>query len=52
VEESFQDEFVAAMAIPHLLDDFSNLATVFELPARKKVNIESRVRKKKRRRQK
>lgn len=52
VEESFQDEFVAAMAIPHLLDDFSNLATVFKLPARKQVGAESKARKKKRRRQK
>ncbi len=36
VEPSFQEEFVAAMAIPHQSDDFANLAKVFRLPAQSK----------------
>jgi len=50
IEKSFQDEFVAAMAIPHQMDDFTHLATVFKLPERNKVSSESSGRKRKRRR--
>ena len=50
IEKSFQDEFVAAMAIPHQMDDFTHLATVFKLPERSKVSSESSARKRKRRR--
>lgn len=50
IEKSFQDEFVAAMAIPHQMDDFTHLATVFKLPERSKVSSESNARKRKRRR--
>ena len=50
IEKSFQDEFVAAMAIPHQMDDFTHLATVFKLPERSKVSSESSGRKRKRRR--
>jgi len=50
IEKSFQDEFVAAMAIPHQMDDFTHLATVFKLPERSKVFSESSARKRKRRR--
>lgn len=50
VEKSFQDEFVAAMAIPHQMDDFTHLASVFKLPKRSSVSSESSGRKRKRRR--
>ena len=50
IEKSFQDEFVAAMAIPHQMDDFTHLATVFKLPERSKVSSESSARKRKKRR--
>ena len=34
-EAKFQDHFVAAMAVPHLTDEFVNLAKVVSLPQRK-----------------
>ena len=34
IEPGFQDEFVAAMAFPNKRDEFPNLATIVELPAR------------------
>ena len=37
IEPSFQDEFVAAMALPHASDSFENLAKTIQLPARKAV---------------
>ena len=33
VEEKFQEHFVQAMAFPHKVDSFPNLAKVIELPA-------------------
>ena len=50
VEKSFQDEFVAAMALPHQKDDFTNLATVFNLPERSKKASGMNMRKRNRRR--
>ncbi len=45
VEPSFQEEFVAAMAIPHQSDDFGNLARVFKLPIQSKQSSGTKKRK-------
>jgi uncharacterized 2Fe-2S/4Fe-4S cluster protein (DUF4445 family) len=37
IDPRFQDEFVAAMALPHASDSFENLAKTIQLPARKAV---------------
>ncbi|MEH6445580.1 MAG: ASKHA domain-containing protein [Oceanospirillaceae bacterium] len=37
-EAKFQDHFVAAMALPHLTDDFVHLAKEVQLPAKKEVS--------------
>ena len=50
VEKSFQDEFVAAMALPHQKDDFTNLAAVFNLPVRSNKASGMKTRKRNRRR--
>ena len=41
-DRKFQDEFVAAMALPHASDSFANLAKAIELPARKAVETARR----------
>jgi uncharacterized 2Fe-2S/4Fe-4S cluster protein (DUF4445 family) len=50
IEKSFQDEFVAAMALPHQKDDFTNLAAVFNLPVRSNKTSGINTRKRNRRR--
>ena len=45
VEPSFQEEFVAAMAIPHQSDDFGNLARVIKLPIQSKQSSGTKKRK-------
>ena len=45
VEPSFQEEFVAAMAIPHQSDDFVNLARVIKLPIQSKQSSDTKKRK-------
>jgi len=45
VEPSFQEEFVAAMAIPHQSDDFVNLARVIKLPIQSKQSSGTKKRK-------
>ncbi len=42
IDPRFQDEFVAAMALPHASDSFENLAKTIQLPARKAVEAARR----------
>jgi uncharacterized 2Fe-2S/4Fe-4S cluster protein (DUF4445 family) len=42
IDPSFEDEFVAAMALPHASDSFENLAKTIQLPARKAVEAARR----------
>ena len=43
-EAKFQDHFVAAMAVPHLTDEFVNLAKVVTLPEKKVTTSELKTR--------
>jgi uncharacterized 2Fe-2S/4Fe-4S cluster protein (DUF4445 family) len=43
-EAKFQDHFVAAMAVPHLTDEFVNLAKVVTLPEKKVTTSEVKTR--------
>ena len=42
IEPGFQDEFVAAMAFPHALDGFAQLAAVMRLPEQRKADAPRR----------
>ncbi len=42
IDPRFQDEFVAAMALPHASNSFENLAKTIQLPARKAVEAARR----------
>ena len=42
IDLRFQDEFVAAMALPHASDPFENLAKAIQLPARKAIETARR----------
>ena len=42
IDPKFQDEFVAAMALPHADDSFPNLAEAIALPAREAIETARR----------
>jgi uncharacterized 2Fe-2S/4Fe-4S cluster protein (DUF4445 family) len=43
VDPDFQDEFVSALHIPHAMDSFPHLASLFDLPASRRVARERRI---------